>query len=306
MVRFFIMQVNNHLNCLDRNNHLFSLLFLINSLACDVQTDNNCNTIDGRVSVFMDGDFTDDTKSDTLQTIKNGMDGGDLLSAHESILKVTYISAVEESPNDDDGNPFTNDDNTTPIDNEVWTPGYVSGILIGSFVLFCSIIMARYAVRLPDEYDDQDVGTTQWREISSSSLGIVSYDDETIHASNKEIDVSLREDFDDEEYEDHELYKAVHEDVVYDKQNLLENKHDEDHVNQYQRHFDSYVDNDDDELNDDLNVNVDLESFDQKEKIEKDGCFDFFDLILENGGENRRRNNLLDTDDRSHLSELSF
>lgn len=241
----------------------------------------------------MDGEFTDDTKSDTLQTIKNGMDGGDLLSAHESIRKITYIAAVEEYPYDDDGSQVTNDDITTPIDGEVWTPGYISGILIGSFILFCSIFMARYTVRLPDEYDDQDFGTTQWREISSSSLGIVSYDDETIHASNKEIDVSLREDFEDEEYEDQELYKANQDGVVYDRQELLENKHDEEDY--------------DYELNDsDLNVYVDSESFDAKDRIEKDGCFDFFDLILDHGAGNKRRNNILDADDRSHLSELSF
>lgn len=65
-------------------------------------------------------------------------------------------------------------------------------------------------------------------------------------------------------------------------------------------HHDYYDDGDTDK------VIVDLGSREPMTKEEKDGCFDFFDLILDTGEGNKRRNNILDVDDRSHISEISF
>mmetsp|Transcript_6593 Transcript_6593/g.8358 ORF Transcript_6593/g.8358 Transcript_6593/m.8358 type:complete len:628 (-) Transcript_6593:326-2209(-) len=58
---------------------------------------------------------------------------------------------------------------------------------------------------------------------------------------------------------------------------------------------------------DDLEVNVNLESFEPRTPEKKDGCFDFFDLILEGTSMSKRiKPNAIDHDEHSHLSELSF
>ena len=41
-----------------------------------MDTVNNCAVIDGRISVYVEGTATDDTKEETLDTIKNGMENG--------------------------------------------------------------------------------------------------------------------------------------------------------------------------------------------------------------------------------------
>ena len=61
-------------------------------------------------------------------------------------------------------------------------------------------------------------------------------------------------------------------------------------------------------LEDDMEVNVDLESFESKEN--DDGCFDFFDLILEgsspNGTQVRTKGTTPKEDRHDDMSEISF
>lgn len=250
--------------------------------------------------MYLEGTSAEATKKDCLEKIKDEMDNGNLLYAHKSLQKLTYISGRIEIVVDDDNGPFIpGTDDVTEIDNDVWTVGYIAGILLGSTCLICSILMARFALRLPDEYDEEEFESSRWREISNSSLAIVSYDDQTIHASNKEIDVTLREDGTNDDYGDLQLYQSSH--AIYDKQDRLEESKDDYDTDQNRKNHDH------DFNDDDLNVNVDLEDFESRTRKEKDGCFDFFDLVLETGGVgNKRRNNILDPDERSHLSELSY
>ena len=107
-----------------------------------------------------------------------------------------------------------------------------------------------------------------------SSLGI-SGDDETVHVSNKELNVEAME----------------HEDRGND-------------LNLFRQ-----LSRKSDRQNDTVDANVDHVMFQPKAKEEKDGCFDFFDLILEGtglSGSKKHRPALHETDDKSHMSELSF
>jgi hypothetical protein len=253
----------------------------ISYTACEAITKNTCYLLDGKLSLYIEGS-KEDAESSFLKKIEEAMNNGELNNAHDAITKITYKEKKDNQ-------------NTRTSTTDVWTPGYVSGIVIGGLVLFSSIILARFLLKSPDEYDDDDEDGVNnrsiWREISNTSSLGVSSDDETILASNKEFDVHFEGNY---EPGDTDLY-----DQYENYEDYLFNNNNSDNI-------------DDDDINDDhrdsLKVNVDLDSFEPKTREEKDGCFDFFDLIIEGtgvGGMQRRRN-ILDADDRSHMSELSF
>ena len=228
--------------------------------------------MDGYFSLYMT-QSDKDLMADIMLRIQQGMDNDELLFAHAALKKLTFLKYTIGNPNDDLG--IIDDDvdgGTTPGEEIGLTPGYVAGIFIFAFLLLGCIFLARYFVIIPGE-DDSD-SEENWREVSNpSSLGI-SGDDETVHVSNKELNVEL-----------------------------MENEGDLNLFRQLSRKSDRQ--------NDTADANVDNVMFQPKAKEEKDGCFDFFDLILEGTGLSRSKKHRpalhsLETDDKSHMSELSF
>jgi hypothetical protein len=226
---------------------------------------NACHVLDGRITIYSEGS-RDSMELNMMSQIKSGMNDGELLYAHTSIEKITFIQ--RDTRTIKGGN--TTEPNETP---SVWTPGYVSAIAIASAIILSSVLCARGVAGFRNKKDgeyDSDFDASNWREESNNSSFNVSSDDETIMKSNKSINVDV----------------TIEEDVYGD----LRLKEDMEDL-----------------MDDELEVNIDLEAF---EPSSEDGdnqnpCFQFFDLIIDDN-ENQKRRALVDSDQRSHMSELSI
>ena len=149
--------------------------------------------------------------------------------------------------------------------------------------------MARLYVVKPtaDSDSDSEIDKAHWREISFSPTPSVS-DEQTIHVSNRELGTN-------------------NENGGGSSKSLRRSENGGGSSKSLRRSIsDKNVQIED--LHDTIRVNVDLESFEPRSREEKDGCFDFFDLILEGTGiGSNKRQSIVDADDeRSHISEISF
>ncbi len=241
------------------------------------------------MSLYIEGS-PDAVMSSAMSQVDLSMQSGELLYAHESLRKLTFKGSVEYIVADDEVSGTDDIDDGDTGEDAVWTPGYVSAIAIGAAALFSSILLSRALIRVPREYDtdDEEFDSANFREISNNTSLGVSSDDRTVHASNKEIDV----DFDNRGLEDLANLGAVRPDPGPDPINTMDNT------------FGDPMD--DDYYDDTMDVNIDLESYEPRSRAERDGCFDFFDLVLEGTGTTGRRQNIIDQDERSHISEISF
>jgi len=144
-----------------------------------------CAVIRGGISLFVKG-VSDGEAYASQSSIKNIMDNDSLLSAHNAILKVIYMSKVQTISHDDNDDIGLDADD----DTEFWRTGYFKGIMLGVFSGLLTMICIRCVVRRGNVRGSL-TSPSEWTEItpdsnySHSSDSTTSSDDETVRTSNK-------------------------------------------------------------------------------------------------------------------------
>lgn len=145
-----------------------------------------CAPIRGGISLFLEGASEGEAYA-AQSSIKTVMDKDLLLSAHDAILKVIYMSRVQIIM--DEGNDDI--DLNADDDTEFWRTGLFKGIMLGVFSGLLTMIGMKFVVTRDNK---RELVTSSNHEITevrldssycNSSDSTTTSDDETVLASNK-------------------------------------------------------------------------------------------------------------------------
>jgi len=154
-----------------------------------------CTPIRGGISLFLEG-VSEGEAYAAQSSIKTVMDNDLLLTAHDAILKVIYMSRVQIITDEDNDDTDLNEDDET----EFWRTGYFKGIMLGVFSGLLTMICIRCVVRRDNLRGSSQSSPSEWTEItpdanySHSSDSTTTSDDETVLTSNKVGRIAIKND----------------------------------------------------------------------------------------------------------------
>lgn len=186
---------------------------VVTNAGCEEETNgNNCVFVDGRLSLFVDGAPALHSEI-ALETLKNGMESDQFLSADPALQKVTFVIFPDDNPIETDDELINDDEDDDPIGFFAGSVILAAAVGLGLALTLCLTVgrrrpnnaataNRRYSKRRRGSRTGEDAGSSE-NNYEDWAEEVVSADDNTVRISNKD-DTDMRVNVDLEIFSDDE------------------------------------------------------------------------------------------------------